>query len=72
MAKEATYGEKVIKGLGSGLPGTIVHDSKNCFTLLCLCEWHLQELCSAQPIRLYTEAIPVMVRDDKKFAVTRG
>lgn len=30
------------------------------------------ELCSAQPIRLYTEAIPVMVRDDKKFAVTGG
>ena len=59
MAKEATYGEKVIKGLGS-------------VTLLCLYKWHLQELCSAQPIRLYTEAIPVMVRDDKKFAVTRG
>lgn len=64
--------EKVIKDLGSGLPGTIVHDSCSCRSLLCLWEWHLQELCSALPMKLYTAATPVMVRDGKKFGVTRG
>lgn len=53
------HGKEVIKGPGSGLPGTSMHDSSSCYSFLCLWEWHLQELCRAEPTKLYTAAEPV-------------
>lgn len=68
--KQYVERKEVIKGLGSGLPGTIVHDSWSCYSLLCLWEWQLLELCSAQPMKLHTAAMPVMVRDKENFGVS--